>query len=113
MLTQAEATFIGLCLEGFFYGKISILCALTCTLAKEIQLFPNLGLYSGLFALYLQLQMNKPRTAFIFCALCILYALSTVNVVLDLVGNTVERVSKNSICKNIDFFIELCRSISV
>ena len=32
-------------LEGFLYGKI---CALTCTLAKE--LFPGLGLYSRIFA---------------------------------------------------------------
>ena len=66
--------------------------ALNCTRAKEVQLlFPNLGLYSGIFAIYLQhtLAQNtgKSRTAsIIFYALCVLYVLSTVNVVLDLVG---------------------------
>ena len=32
MVTEDEAFYIGLCMEGFFYGKISVLCALTCTL---------------------------------------------------------------------------------
>ena len=38
MLTtqELEELFIGICLEGFFYGKISVLCASTCTLAKYV-----------------------------------------------------------------------------
>jgi hypothetical protein len=39
----ADANFIGTCIEGFLYGKISVLCALTCTLAKEVQLLPAGG----------------------------------------------------------------------
>ena len=39
MITREEALFIAVCLEGFFYGKISVPCALTCTLAIEFQIF--------------------------------------------------------------------------
>jgi hypothetical protein len=35
MFTLGDAFVIGICLEGFFYGKISVLCALTCTLARS------------------------------------------------------------------------------
>ena len=39
---ELEMAFIALCLEGFFYGKnIYILCALTCTLAKESPIIPR------------------------------------------------------------------------
>jgi hypothetical protein len=99
---------LSLCLEGFLYGKISVLCALTCTLAKEVQLqvklFPRSGLYSGIFAIYLQCQSNNPtgRTAIILYALCFLYVLSAVNFVADFVYLT-PNVSNNSICKNIIF----------
>jgi hypothetical protein len=108
MFTASDAYYIGLCIEWFLYGKISVLCALNCTLAKEVQLFPNLlGLYSGIFAMYLQRPQNKSRTAsIIFYALCVLYVLSTANVVIDLVANipVTEKVSNNSIC----MFIQLC-----
>jgi len=60
-----DAYFIGLCIEWFLYG-----------------------LYSGIFAIYLQRPQNKSRTAsIIFYALCVLYVLSTVNIVIDLVAN--------------------------
>ena len=61
--------------------------------------------------MYLQLGRppNKSRTAsIIFYALCVLYVLSTVNVVLDLLSNIIERVSDNSICKNILFLTISC-----
>jgi len=66
MFTASDAYyFIGLCIEWFLYG-----------------------LYSGIFAMYLQRPQNKSRTAsIIFYALCVLYVLSTVNVVIDLVAN--------------------------
>ena len=48
---------------------------------------------------------NKSRTAsIIFYALCVLYVLSTVNIVLDLVMAIIQQVSNNPICKNIIFF---------
>jgi hypothetical protein len=105
--TKADAaTFIVSCLEGFFYGKTSVLCALTCTLAKEVQLLPGLGLYSGIFAMYLGCPRNESRTAtIIFYALCLLYVLSTATIVVDLLTTILEEVSNNSICKNIIFFI--------
>jgi hypothetical protein len=89
---------------------------LTCTPAKEVQLFPaGLGLYSGIFVMYyLQRSSDsdnlKSKTAYIiFYALCVLYILSTVNVVIDLVGNTPGfAVSNNSICKNITFLKFSC-----
>ena len=37
MITGKESAFIGICLEGFFFGKISFLCFfLTCTLTKHL-----------------------------------------------------------------------------
>jgi hypothetical protein len=103
------SSYIALCLEGFFYGKISVLCALTCTPAKEVQLFPGLGFYSGIFALYMQRPPNnnsQSRTAsIIFYALCLIYVLSTVNVAFDLLIDVLLNVSNNSFCKNIFFFI--------
>ena len=78
-----------------------------CTLAKEVQSFPGPGLYSGIFAIYyLQCQSNnsRTRTAIILYALCLLYFLSTVNFVADIV-QLVHNVSSNSICKNIIFLL--------
>jgi hypothetical protein len=103
MFTEADASFIAICLEGFFYGKISVLCALTCPLAKEVQLLPGLGLYFGIFAMYLQRPPNESRTATILLyALCLLYVLSTINFVVDFVF-LILSVSNNSICNNIIF----------
>ena len=92
-----------LCVEGFLYGNISVLCALTCTLAKEVQLFPGLGIYSGIFVVYSHCHRKESRiTSIIFYALCLLYILSTVTITSDLLGLIIE-VSNNSICKNIIF----------
>ena len=105
MITWREAIFIALCLEGFFCGMISVLCALTCTLAKEVQLFPGLGFYSGIFVMYLQCSSNKSRTSIIlFYALGLLYVLSIVTIVCDLIYIILD-VSNNPICKIIIFFI--------
>ena len=104
-VTTFDAAIIALCLEGFFYGKISVLCALTCTLANEVQLFPGLGLYSGIFVIYLQCPSKESRTAIIiFFVLCLLYVLSTAVIVCNLL-NLILAVSNNSICKNISFLI--------
>ena len=69
-------------------------------LAKEVQLFPCLGLYSGIFAMYLQCPSKKSRTAIIlFYAVCLLYVLSTASFVSDL-GNFIFGVSNNSMSRN-------------
>ena len=107
MFTGIDLVFIMLYLEWFFYGNISVLCALACILAKEVQIFFGLGLYSGIFAIYLQCHLKDPRRAVIvFYVLCLLYALSAATVVCDLL-NVILRVSDDSIsgCKNIIFFI--------
>ena len=108
-----EGLFIGVCLEGFFYGKIFVSYALTCTLAKEVQLFPGhgLGLFSGIFAVYLHCSSNNSRTATIlFYALCLLYVLSTTATVVCDLANVILQVSYNPICKNI-FFYQLCSGV--
>ena len=105
MSTVDEGYFLSICVEGFFYGK---LCAVTCTLAKEVQLFLGLGLYSGIFAMYLQCPSKKSRMAIIvFYAVCLLYVLSTASFVCDLVA-LILYVSKNPICKIYRFFTTSC-----
>ena len=104
MMSLTDIGLIDFCIEWFLYGKISIICALT----YPCQLLPGLGLYSGIFAVYLQHRdsQNKSRTrtaSIIFYALCVLYILSTVNVVLDLANFIIQLVSNNPICKNIIF----------
>ena len=86
-------------LEGFLYGKI---CALT--LVKEVQLLPDPGLYSGIFAIYLQCPSKRSGTALIlFYAVCLLYVLSTASFVSDLTA-LILQVSNNSIRKNTIFY---------
>ena len=104
MMTAHGDFFLEIFLEGFLCGKIFVLyaSALTCTLAKEVQLFPGLliGLYSGIFAVNFQCQSNKSRTAtIVFHAVCLLHVLSTLNFVVALILE----VSNSSICKNIKF----------
>ena len=73
-------------------------CSLPCTLAKEIQLIIGLGLYSGVLAIYFQLECHSNKsTAIVFYAICLLYVLSTVNFVSDLVALILLEVS-NKLC---------------
>ena len=92
-----------ICLECYLYGKLSVPC--TCSLAKEVQLFPCLGLYSGIFVIYLQCPSKESRTAFIiFYVLCLLYVLSTATVVCDLMI-VINEVMNNFICARPAIFI--------
>ena len=108
MITPDEFNVLLMCVEWFLYGKmVSVLCALTCTLAKEVQLFPGLGIYSGILAIYLHCALTRRKesrtTTIVFYALCLLYILSTVTVVCDLLVYIIE-VSNNSIRKNKNFY---------
>ena len=82
---------------------------LTCTLAKEVQLFPGLGFYSGIFVIYLQCPSKESMTArIIFYVIGLLYILSTATLVCDLASTILQSyslVSKNSTfnLKNIVF----------
>ena len=99
-----------MCLEGFLFGKLSVLHALTLPLplvVKEVQLFLGLGVYSGIFALYWQCPSNESRTRTpnaIFYILCLLYVSCAATVICDLIVYTFS-VSNNSICNNIIFII--------
>ena len=68
----------------------------SCTLAKEVQLFLGLGLYSGIFVMYFQCQSKSTggNTTIVSYAVCLLYVLSTVDFVSDFVAITLE-VSNN------------------
>ena len=71
--------------------------------AKEFQLFPGLGVYSGIFAIYLQCSSNESRTRtanVVFYILCLLYIFSGATVVCDLLA-FIFGVSNDHICKNI------------
>ena len=102
MITTEELDVLPYCVEGFLYGKI--LCHLTCTLLKKVQLFPNLGIYSAIFIIFLHYVLSKEsRTmGIVFYALCTLYILATAAVVSDLLEYIIE-VSNNSICTYIIF----------
>ena len=106
MITSADMMYLSYCVEGFLYGKISFSCTLTCTLLKKVQLFPGLGIYSGIFVIYLHCVLSKESrtTSIVLYALCLLYVLSTATIVSDLLGYIID-VSNNSICKYIFFFI--------
>ena len=65
-------------------------------------LFLGLGLYSGIFAIYLQCPSKRSGTALI--PVCLLYVLSTADFVSDLVA-LIFYVSNNSICKNTFLYI--------
>ena len=94
--------------------------SLPCTLAEEVQLFPGLGIYSGILAIYFQYQLNKStgrKTTMVFYAICLLYLLSTVSFISDLAAAKdvvlEPEVSNNSICiKNIIFY-QLCSQVSI
>ena len=70
-------------------------------------LFPGLGIYTGIFVMYLHStsENSTGRTRpTIFYALCVLYVLSAVTVVGDLVGDIFTYVSTNNYThKNIIF----------
>ena len=89
---------IGTCLEGFFFGTISVSCA-QVTLAKTVQHFPIPGLYSGIFALYLQhhgSQQSAGRAKnIVFYALWVLYALSAATIIVEILNFDLYLVSMN------------------
>ena len=83
-------------LEGFLFGTISVLCFIVNApfLLSGLK-SPILGVYSGMFALYLHCHAAKEETRtgktrkIIFYALCVLYLLSVVVFVLDILEFTV------------------------
>ena len=81
---------LGLYLEGFFFGMISgVNCQAQVT--KAVQYCSILaGLYSGIFVMYSQQHHSKSQQStdkaknILFYALWVLYALSVVTIVIDI-----------------------------
>ena len=88
-----------ICLEWFLFGDISVLCCML--VAKEVQLFPGLGVYSGILAIHLQFR----KANIVSYILCLLYVLCAVTVVCDLLNFTFTVSSNPMICRNILFII--------
>src|SRR5271155_3910736 len=114
-LTEPDFVYLGICLEGFFYGTI---CSTTVRApAKAIQHHPIPGLYSGIFALYLQYHRSKKNidqakaTSILFYALCALYVLSLATFSLDVADFVmqVREVSDNSESKMMNVFSFIIR----
>ena len=110
--TQQILESFSMCFEGFLFGNVSVLCALTCNLAisfaQKVQLFTVLGVYSGIFAIYLQWTSDESRTLtanVVFYAICLLYVFCAATVVGDFISYIVQVSNKFSICKSIIFII--------
>ena len=82
-----DFVYLGLCLEAFFFGMISVNCQVQ--VAKAVQYCPIPGLYSGIFAIYLQHHESQKSTAnkaknILFYALWVLYALCAATGIIDI-----------------------------
>ena len=95
--TANEFVYLSRCLEWFFGGTVSVLL-LPCKLLKQFAMV--IGLYSGIFLIYLQYTASpknaSKRNNILFYALCFLYVLSMASIASDLfVYFRVPEVSKN------------------
>ena len=79
---------------GYILKAFSSVRYLTCILANQVQLFPGLGLYTGIFVLYLNYAWKKSRAAVILYSLCLLYVLSAVTLAGD-VARFITQVSNH------------------
>ena len=83
-LTSGDFEYLGRFLEGFFFGTISVNSQAQVT--KAVQHFPIPGLYSGIFAMYLQHQQSTDKAKnILFYALWVLYALSAATIIVEIV----------------------------
>ena len=84
-LTLIEFNYLGRCLEGFFFGMISVNSQ--AQFAKAVQHCAIPGLYSGIFAMYLQRRGSQQGTDMakniLFYALWMLYALTMATSIID------------------------------
>ena len=112
MITTPETlACFSICFEGFLFGNVSYVhlnVPLVLLVAKEIQLFPGLGIYPGIFAIYLQCPSDESRTqradVVFYTIICLLYVFCAASVVSDLISITLQ-VSDKFICRNIIFII--------
>ena len=85
-LTLGEFDYLGMCLEGFFFGMISFNSQ--AQVAKVVQHCSIPGLYSGIFGMYLQHRGSQKSTDraknILFYALWVLYASTTATIIVDI-----------------------------
>ena len=99
-LTSENFTYFSLCVEGLFYDMISVL-PLSCpkSLNQSNNIPPYyLGLYSGIFIMYLQHSASKKdvkKGKVLFHALWLLYVLCLATFVFDIGVFIFLMVSKN------------------
>ena len=105
--TLKEPTLIGHLLEGFFYGNVIHLVNIMAP-TNGFQYYCGPGLYSGIFAMYLQHQAHQTDTGktknIIFYALCTLYVLFFANFILGITALYIQMVIENSVRRNYNFF---------
>src|ERR1700735_3102039 len=89
-LKHDELLYLSGCLGGFFFGTLSAfhLSRLKSEASKAVKHYPVPGLYSGIFALYLQYHgsqkgTNKTRNILLY-TLSVLYILSVTTIVLHI-----------------------------
>lgn len=115
--TLKEPTLIGHLLEGFFYGNVIRLINIMAP-TNRFQYYCGPGLYSGIFAMYLQhhWQAHKTDTGktknIIFYAICTLYALFFANFFLGITALCIQMVIEISVRRNHNLFFtyQFCRS---
>ena len=96
-VTKDDKVFIGIVLEGFYYGEIFCSAVIIGMINYSCP-----GLYSAVFIIYMQYHASKKlginkRNFFVY-ALCILYMLSGATIALDVTRHVV--VSKTCIHHN-------------
>ena len=89
-LDTSEFIFLGICIEGFLYGTISLLQVSNFFKAGLIT-----GLYSGIFALYLQYRSSKREAdnKTLFYAFCALYIVCGIMIFIDIAAAVIRDVS--------------------
>ena len=106
-LTVADFNYLGLCMEGFWFGTLSVL-QMPRPLTKSH--YTVSGLYSGIFAMYLSYYGSKDTNKtknILYYALCVLYVLSVATLSLDIGIFVYEEVSSQPIHK-ISFMLISC-----
>ena len=86
-LTWRELNYLGVCLEGFFFGMVSSTVKHKLLLAKAVQHCAIPGLYSGIFAMHLQHRGSQKSADkaknILFYVPWVLYTLSVATIILD------------------------------
>jgi hypothetical protein len=98
-LDSLDFSYVGLCLEAFFYGTIPIL-------RPVMPLISIPGIYSAIFFMYLRyhVQRGSDRAKnVLFIAICVLYVLSFAIIILDMTSVGISLVSNDDllqVCAN-------------